>query len=72
MKYTKDLLFVAWLEATKEESFVEFNMTNQDKKIATFTFNIESEKWNDYKKEFYKCETTKTRYAVQRIKDLMN
>ena len=72
MKQTKDILFVAWLEVVKNEQFVEYNVIGHNRKIASFDFNISDDNWAKYKKEFYDSDTTKTRYVVQRIKDLIN
>jgi len=71
MKHTKDILFVAWLEV-KGKPFKNFSIVDEEKRIASFSFEMESHDWNEYKKEFYGSETTKSRYALQRIKDLMN
>lgn len=72
MRNTKDILFVAWLDVVKSIKFVGFKILDDKKKIAEFEFDIPSDDWNNFKQEFYTSETTKTRYAVQRIKDLLN
>ena len=72
MKETRDILFVAWLEVVKKLNFTNHRILDERRKLGAFYYDIESEKWNEYKKEFYNSETTKTRYAVQRLKDLLN
>lgn len=72
MKETKDILFAAWLEVTKKIRFDDHKVLDERRKIGLFYYNIDSKEWNQYKKEFYNSETTKTRYVVQRIKDLLN
>lgn len=72
MRNTRDILFVAWLDVVKSIKFVGFNTLDDRKKIAEFEFDIPSDDWNTFKQEFYTSETTKTRYVVQRIKDLLN
>jgi hypothetical protein len=72
LKETKDILFVAWLEVVQKIHFDEHKILDQKRKLGAFYYDIESGKWNEYKKEFYTSETTRTRYAVQRLKDLLN
>lgn len=72
MRTTRDILFVAWLEVEKSTKFVNHRMLDEKKKIAEFDFDIQISDWNTYKQQFYVSETTKTRYVVQRIKDLLN
>ena len=72
MKRTRDILFVAWLEVVKHEQFLKYVLTDEKRKLAEFEFNIDSKIWNEYKKGFYTSESTKTRYAIQRLKDLIN
>lgn len=72
MKETKDILFVAWLEVAKKRPFDDYKILDQRRKLGAFYYTMENDTWNNYKKEFYASETTKTRYVVQRIKDLLN
>lgn len=72
MKETKDILFVAWLEVVKDLPFTKYRILDERKKLGVFYYAIEPDQWNQFKKEFYVSETTKTRYAVQRLKDLLN
>jgi hypothetical protein len=71
-KATKDILFVAWLEVVKNVTFDDYKITDERKKLGVFFYNIDSDSWNKCKSEFFKSETTKTRYTVQRLKDLLN
>lgn len=72
LKETKDILFVAWLEVVKKINFSEHKLLDQKRKLGAFYYDIDSRDWNELKKEFYTSETTRTRYAVQRLKDLLN
>lgn len=72
MRIAKDILFVAWLEAVKGVSFKKYTITDSRRKIGQFEYDLDEDVWKAYKDEFYNSETTKTRYGVQRIKDLLN
>ena len=73
MHKTRDILFVAWLEVTEGLNFSDYKILDERKKLGEFYFNdITHDKWEDCKRDFYNSTTTKTRYSVQRIKDLLN
>lgn len=72
MKSTKDILFVAWLEVVQKKAFDQHKILDHKRKLGTFYYNLDTQTWDEYKKEFYSSETTQTRYAVQRLKDLLN
>lgn len=69
---TKDIYFVAWLEATKSIVFDKYDIIDNRNKIAEFTFEIDPEIFKTYKIEYLRSESVKTRYAFRRLKDIIN
>ena len=69
---TKDIYFVAWLEAVKNLVFDEYNIIDNKNKIAEFIFEIDEDLFKKYKIEYLRSESIKTRYAFRRLKDIIN
>ena len=71
MVKTKDIYFVAWLEATKGLNFDKYEIIDSRHNIAEFTFEIDEEEFKKHKVEYLRSESVKTHYAFRRLKDII-